>query len=42
MDTWRDASVMRECGFTSMVVYIDDKNHDFKERNVTTRSEIDL
>jgi len=32
--------VMRGCGLTSLVVYINDKFHDIRERNVTIRNEL--
>ena len=37
VDTWRN---VRGCGLTSLVVCINDKFHDIRERNVTIRSEI--
>ena len=33
-------SAMRGCGLTSLVACINDKNHDIRERNAITRSEI--
>ena len=38
--TYPTNGAMQSCGLTSLVVCINDKIHDKRERNVTIRSEI--